>query len=572
MKPVRLPAAATIALPRWSIIALCMLYILPGVIGLDPWKGEDAAGFGIMWTMAHGGLNDWLWPHIVGLPMSEEGPLAFWLGAICIKLLGWLLSDPLAARISTVLCFALGASSVWYATYSLGRRNEAQPLKLAFGGQPTPQDFGRTLADGALLIYIGCLGLLLRSHETSAEALQIALIALSINLCVQLFDNPQKRRAALLGLVLGLLMLTRGWVLPAAILFFLCILSRYRRQRVYGLLLGIALPIAGAVSAIWLVPIALYQPFGGSPYHAWMNWNLHQIGWPSANNLIYFFRYTPWFAWPAWPFAAWAIFAWRKQERSLHIALPFAFLLCFVVLALLNPNKEESLFLPLLPPLAILAAFGLPTIKRSTINAIDWFSLMVFTGIAAIIWFGWIAEMSGWPAATAKRILSWAPGYQPDFQFPSFVIALLFTAAWFGLVYWRISRQPAVLWRAVVLSSGGVILSWLLLLTLWLPLINQRITYAPVAAELSNQLNVPYTCINSNVGPSQRASFAYFGGLHFATLNQKNCEWYLAQTARRTKIPSPYLVQKLSKESWELIWQGHRAADKDELFSLYRKK
>jgi 4-amino-4-deoxy-L-arabinose transferase-like glycosyltransferase len=368
------------------------------------------------------------------------------------------------------------------------------------------------------------------------------------------------------------LTLTRGWVLPAAIMIFLCVLSRYRRQRVYGLLLGVALPIAAIITAIWLIPIALYQPFDGSPYTAWMNWNRHQIGWLTGNNLIYFFRYTPWFAWPAWPFAAWAVYAWRKQERALHISVPLAFLCCFILLAFLNPNKEESLFLPLLPPLAILAAFGLPTIKRSTINAIDWFSLMVFTGIAAIIWFGWIAEISGWPTQTAKRILSWAPGYQPEFQFPSFVIALLFTVAWFGLVYWRISRQPAVLWRAVVLSSGGVILSWLLLLTLWLPLINQRITYAPVATELANQFNMPYTCINSNVGPSQRASFAYFGALHFATLNQKNCEWYLAQTARRSKTSSPYMVQKLNKENWDLIWQGHRAADKDEFFSLYRKK
>ena len=88
MKPVRLPAAATIALPRWAILTLCLLYILPGLIGRDPWKGPDAASFGVMWTMAHGNLNDWLWPHVVGLPMPEEGPLAYWLGALCIKIFG----------------------------------------------------------------------------------------------------------------------------------------------------------------------------------------------------------------------------------------------------------------------------------------------------------------------------------------------------------------------------------------------------------------------------------------------------------------------------------------------------
>ena len=218
MKPVRLPAAATNALPRWAIFALCLLYILPGLIGRDPWKGDDAASFGIMWTMAHGGLHDWLWPHIVGMPMPEEGPLAFWLGAICIKLFGWLLGDPMAARISTGVFFMLGAVSVWYTTYLLGRRLEAQPLKLAFGGQPEAKDFGRTLADGALLIYLGCLGLLVRSHETSAETLQISLVAYALYISARLFDAADKRSALKLGVVLGLLILTRGWVLPLALL------------------------------------------------------------------------------------------------------------------------------------------------------------------------------------------------------------------------------------------------------------------------------------------------------------------------------------------------------------------
>jgi len=177
MKPVRLPASATLALPRWALFALCLLYILPGLVGRDPWKPDDAAGFGIMWTMANGTLADWLSPNIVGLAMPEEGPLAFWLGAICIKLFGWLVGAPMAARIAPICFFLLGSTAVWYTTYLLGRRTEAQPLKLAFGGQPEPKDFGRTLADGALLIYLGCLGLLVHSHGTTSEALQVSLLA-----------------------------------------------------------------------------------------------------------------------------------------------------------------------------------------------------------------------------------------------------------------------------------------------------------------------------------------------------------------------------------------------------------
>lgn len=572
MKPVRLPAAATIALPRWSILALCLLYILPGLIGRDPWKGDDASSFGIMWTMAHGGLNDWLWPHIVGKPMPEEGPLAFWFGALCIKLFGWLVGDPMAARLSTGLTFLLGSVSVWYSTYLLGRRAEAQPLKLAFGGQPEPRDFGRTLADGALLIYLGCLGLLLRSHETSAETLQISLIAFTLYLCIKLFDAPAIRTALQLGLVLGLLVLTRGWLLPSALFVSLLGLCLYRRQIKCLSLIAAALPVAALVAGSWIFAIQVLHPFDSSPYSAWMHWNSRQIDFPSVASLTYFFRYGIWFAWPAWPFAAWAIYAWRKQERALHIALPVSFVACFTLLAFLNNYSEEGILLPILPPLAILAAFGLPTMKRSAINAVDWFAVMVLTGVAAITWFFWFAGISGWPVATSKKVLSWAPDYLQEFKFLTFTIALLASFAWFRLVYWRISRQPSVLWRAVVLSSGGVILCWLLLMTLFLPLINQRISYAGVARQIAGQASMPYRCIDSNVGPSQRASFAYFGRVHFAGFSEQNCDLLLLQSHRLSSSVGQAPADKNYPGNWILIWEGQRASDRDELFSLYRKK
>ncbi len=571
MKPVRLPASATIALPRWSIFILCLLYILPGLIGRDPWKGADAAGFGVMWTMAQGTINDWLWPHVVGLPAAEEGPLAFWLGAICIKLFGGIIGDPMAARISTGLAFLLGSISVWYTTYLLGRRTEAQPLKLAFGGQPEPRDFGRTLADGALLIYLGCLGLLLPSHTSSSGPLHVALIAFCLYACVRFFDTPSRLGALKIGAVLGLLVLTRGWIIPIGILGSLLILTAYRQQKLSAQLLLISLPTSLLLVGLWIAAIQAWLPYSSSPYQAWMDWNYRQIGFPVLDNVLYFFRYSIWFAWPAWPFAAWAIYAWRKQERTLHISLPLCFLSCFITLAILNRNHEEGYLLPLLPPLAILAAFGLPTMKRSAINAVDWFAVMVMTGAAGLFWFGWIALQSGWPARTSNKVLSWAPGYVPEFNAFTFIIALGLTIVWFRIVYWRISRQPSVLWRAVVLSSGGVILCWLLLMSLWLPLINHRVSYSSVAIDMAEKIPKPYRCIDSKLGASQRASFAYFSKVHFAGFDEQNCDLLLTQGNRRFQGKGKGPVDKDFPGNWEMIWEGQRAADKDEFFTLYRK-
>lgn len=569
MKPVRLPASATLALPRWGLVALCLLYILPGLIRRDPWKNDDAAGFGIMWTMANGGLSDWLAPHIVGLPLPEEGPLAFWIGAIFIRLFSWLLGDELAARISTIAFFLIGALSVWNATYLLGRRTEAQPLRLAFGGQPEPRDYGRTLADGALLIYLGFLGLLLHSHQTSAEALQISLVAFALYTAVRLFESLSIRTAAMLGITLGLLTLARGWPVPLGLWTALLVLAATREKRIVLLLISIALPVAAIVGGTWWLADHLAQPRERSAIDAWLAWNDSQLSWPSWTSLKYLFRYGIWFTWPAWPFAGWAVYAWRKQFQALHIVLPLAFVAAFIALALLNQEREEAILLPLLPALAILAAFGLPTMKRGAINSVDWFSVMTFSTCAAFIWVGWIAKQTGWPAQLAKNAFKLAPGFKPEFDLIAFLIAALTTIGWIMLVHWRISRRPSVLWRAVVLSSGGVILCWLLLMTLWLPWIDYGKSYAGVAQQIARQLPKGQYCVDTNVGPAQRASFAYFGNVEFAKFGEGSCRYLLLQESVSRKDRASLLGQFDGRE--KLLWEGHRPSDRDELFRLYRR-
>jgi 4-amino-4-deoxy-L-arabinose transferase-like glycosyltransferase len=566
MKPVRLPASATHALPRWGLIALCLLYILPGLIRRDPWKSDDAAGFGIMWTMARGSWQDWLLPHIAGLPAPAEGPLAFWLGALFIRLFGWLLGDALAARITTIGFFLIGALSVWYSTYLLGRRPEAQPLRLAFGGQPEAKDYGRTLADGALLIYLGCLGLLLRSHETTAEALQISLIAFAIYASVRLFESQSLRSATILGTTLGLLVLTRGWLVPLALWSALVLTSSRHGERLLQRLTLVALPMAFAIGSIWPLMNAMAQPYGANPTQEWLEWNATQLALPSLQNLSYFLKYGIWFSWPAWPFAGWALYAWRQQRTALHIALPLALATAFTVLALLNPNGEESILLPLLPPLAILAAFGLPTMKRGAINAVDWFSMITLSICAAFIWIGWIAKQTGWPAQIARNAFKLAPGFKPEFNLLAFLIAAAATVGWIMVVRWRIARHPSVLWRAVVLSSGGVILCWLLLMTLWLPWLNYGKSYAGVAHQISAKLPSSGYCVDTNVGQAQRASFAYFGQVEFARFGSHDCDYLLLQD--RGNSPP---MKKDDESRLQLLWEGRRPSDRDERFRLYRR-
>jgi hypothetical protein len=159
---------------------------------------------------------------------------------------------------------------------------------------------------------------------------------------------------------------------------------------------------------------------------------------------------------------------------------------------------------------------------------------MIMTGVAGLIWLGWITQ-TGWPKDWQQLNLL-LPDYNGASQPLAMMTAMLATVAWFALVYWRISRRPAVLWRAVVLSGGGVILCWLLLMTLWLPWLNQRISYASLTTEISAKLPVKYKCVDAYIGASQRASFAYFGDIRFAGFSDQRCDYLLLQHSRKRNL------------------------------------
>lgn len=584
MKPVRLPAAATLALPRWALYALGLLYILPGLIGRDPWK-DDASSFGIMWTMAHGGAQDWMLPHIAGLPAPEEGPLAFWLGALCIKLFGWLLGDVLGARLSTIGIFALGTVSLWHTAFHLGRRAEAQPLRLAFGGQPEPADYGRTLADTAVLIYIGCLGLLLHSHETLAVTLQGSLLSLFLFRSVRLIEDMTPRNAVLAGVTLGALALTRGFAPPLALLAALYLCTRFLKLPSGPVLrhLGQAAGAALVVLLVWAVPATFVHPYDLSPVGEWLSWNADQLSVPGWHSIKAFFRVGIWYFWPAWPFAAWTAWAWRRQHGLLHIILPTCFVGVLTLLILCDPVPESGDLLKLLPPMALMAAFGLPTMKRGAINAIDWFSVMVLTLLGGLVWLFWIAKLTGWPAQLAKNALKLVPGFKPEFGLAAFIVAAATSVGWIFLVHWRLSRQPSVLWRAVVLSSSGLILLWVLLMTLFLPDLNYSKSYASVAQQIAARLPADADCIDTNVGPAQRASFTYFGHLPFAPVDGASCSYLLLQDSvshpmvqQDSPLQNGALVRNgaarpFRARDWTLLWEGRRPSDRDERFRLYQR-
>ncbi|KND56618.1 putative inner membrane transmembrane protein [Candidatus Paraburkholderia kirkii] len=560
---VRLTASATSALPRWLLLAICITYASFGLFGRDPWKNEDAAGFGVMWTMANGDARDWLLPNLLGRAPTTDGPLMYWLGASAIRLLSPWVDASNASRVITGLLFCVACAFVWYSTYLLGRRDEAQPFKYAFGGEPEPRDYGRMLADGALLILLAGFGLAERGHETTPQLAQFAGTAMLIYGLVRSLDKPI-HGGLVWGAAIGVVGLSSSPVLVFALL--LCTLAMtiiVKQVRALPLIIY-GLPVAIVLIAAWVLPTLHFFPDDGEWWlRQWWRNSFYSFSGTPSSVFGYAMKNLPLFTWPAWPLAIWAFVSWGGLRRSPHVGVPLSIIGPLLVLVVLQAHETNRLFMLLLPPLSVLATFALPTLKRGAINAIDWFAMLSFTIIGTLVWLVWTAGMIGFPAPMARNLARLAPGFHPEFKLISFVCAVAVTVCWFMLVRWRLARHPKVLWRSVVLSSAGTTLMWVLLMTLWLPVVNYSRTYRDVAEQIAAHLPPDYTCISPvRLGDAQIATFAYFGGMHFAF--DEDCDVILRQDRADYGEPS-----SMSEFAWKLVWEGRRVADRDERFRLY---
>ena len=338
-------------LPRWALLLLCLAYVVPGFVGRQPWKNADIEAFGFMLSLARpqdSGSVSWLKPMLAGQLEPSLSLLHTWLGAAAIRLapMGW---EASAARLPFMAMLVLTLLATWRGVFALARTRAAQPVAFAFGGEARPLDYARTLADGALLIYLACLGLLLRSHETATPALHVSLVAAAFYAAACLFDRPTARAAIGLGTTLGLLVLARGWTVPLALLIAMFALAVAIYREALRDLFRFTLSISILIPLAWLLAHRMLLP-GAEVADVWLNTNLHMLSWPRLVTLGFLAKTLVWYSWPAWPIAAWAVWAWRSQA-TLHVMLTVAGVTALLLLNLFTQSPKDHELLSLLPPL-----------------------------------------------------------------------------------------------------------------------------------------------------------------------------------------------------------------------------
>jgi hypothetical protein len=514
-------------------------------------------------------------PQIIGQTSSFDALVPYWLGALAIKALPWM-DQAMAVRIPFIALLALTLLASWYAIYYLARSPQAQPVAFAFGGEASPVDYARAIADAGLLALIACLGLAQLSHETTPALAQLGFTAL---IFYAMASSPYRNATTILGPALGLLIGLAGLALSGAPTMALMLGSGGAVVEWMHLKWGQARrsfdadesQTSNRQSWAWIVLIlslTLLIAVLAQTLNLW-RWRIElpgDNGLPLADEWKKMGRLLLWFTWPAWPLALWTLWRWRRQLSSRHVALPLWFAAVSIAATLTTDASDRSLLLSL-PALAALAAFALPTFKRSAASLIDWFTLLFFTGCATIIWVVWIAMQTGVPQQPAANVAKLAPGFEPSFSLQLFLPALLATLAWTWLVKWRASAQRAAIWKSLVLPAGGATLCWLLLMTLWLPLLDYARSYAPLSRKVASLVE-PQSCVEIYSLPSATAAaLQYHGKLELRKAGSAAvCPYLLVNAASQNSLGNT-----VNLPDWAFQATVSRPADSSDKLLLFKR-
>ena len=296
--------------------------------------------------------------------------------------------------------------------------------------------------------------------------------------------------------------------------------------------------------------------------HAWSWRVVPELALPQARQ---FGRLLLWFLWPVFPLALWTLWRWRGHFGHRHISVPLATVAVALLASAGMGGSDRALMLGL-PGLAVLAAFALPTLRRHASAAMDWFSVIFFSVVALLVWVIFVAMQTGVPAKPAANVARLAPGFVAQFSWLALLAALAGTLAWLWLVRWRTGRHRSALWKSLVLPASGVALTWLLLMTLWLPLLDYARSYGPHVRQLAQHVR-PEECLAAPGLPLALTAALEFHGRwrvdRSAGAASSGCTVLLINTSLKAVPPAP--------AGWLEQARLRRPTDSEELTLLYRR-
>ena len=510
------------------LIILCLVWVCLGLMGHQPWKPLESTSISLITSQLAG--EQLLTPVAIGRSNIENPPLYYWSAAS----LGFLLKPILSLHDASRL-----ATGIWMA------------FTLLFVGMTSRELWGRGAGRQATFALLGCLGLVYSAHLLTPEIAGLTAYAMGFY-ALALSNRRPYRAAALLALAMTIGFLSTGFspllvLLVTSILLPLCF-TAWRNRR-HGFMLLMAILLAAPIISMWN-----FLAWRHSPELLATWWQVYFSNF-DHNYYSYFLNILSWFALPVWPIAFWGLWRYRAHLFA-KPKFQLIIMLFFVSLCVLGSvaDRREIYALPLLLPIVALAGGSIETMKRGATGLLNWFGLILFSLLSFILWLGWLAFITGWPARLNVRMQYLSGLATANINWITFILGLLATLAWlFIIINTKRSNRAALTTWAV-----GVTMVWALLMTLWLPWIDSARSYAAVFSELKAVMP-RHACVNTkNLSTTELGLLHYHAGVIAIPANaaQKlDCDLYLIQDSSSKNRDQP-------GDNWQLIWSGKRVTDK----------
>ncbi len=528
----------------WPVaVCLALVLLLPGLVGRDPWRGDDAEHFGVILQLLQGG--SWLTPTFQS-EVWNQSPLYYWVNALIAWPFSLFLSLPDAARIGNLFWVGTTLYALYQAALTTLSNDDARVLPFLALSAP---------------------GLMLSAHETQPDLAIMTGYALFFWGASRLCFEKVSPGSLLTALGIGVTLLSGGLciTLPliSVLLGLFLIKPRLRLNTLIALMLGLLIGFS------WFIHAAAF----GEPQTANFADALFEAIWPvtTLRNLselpsatLSFVKLLAWATWPAWPIAAWTF--WRRRLTFWHreTIIPLAVFFGALAFDVMSVAPRPSKSLVLLMPMLLLATASVTHLRRGAANMLDAFTLTLFTFTAAFVWLGWSAIHFGWPSHLSETVTRLEPGFRTPLTVVAPAVAFLLTIGWFVLMR-NIPRSPV---RGIQHWFAGITLIWALVVALWSPWLDHGMTFNRMAAQLNQQISAPGCIATYKVSDDARAALSYELNRAMprsAIPSGKSCRWLLTETpGNQSDVKPPKAWEAATK-----IWTGHRRGNRAERYTLY---
>ncbi|MEO5362308.1 MAG: glycosyltransferase family 39 protein, partial [Magnetococcus sp. DMHC-8] len=358
-----------------------MAWLLPGLVGHDPWKPDEAYSMGLILHILESG--DWVVPTLAGEPFMEKPPIYYLTAAGMAQLFApWLpLHD--GARLASGLYMGVVL------------------LCITLTGREL---YGKGHGRVSLIILMGCIGLVPHAHQMITDTALLAGFAMALYGLV-LGQRRAVPGGILLGWGVGIGFMAKGLLAPlvmGCVTTLLLLLPEWRHRR-FILLLGVALLMALPWLLLW--PHTLHQRHP-ELFQVWF-WENNYGRFFGSSRLAtpqepgYYLKALLWFTGPALPLALLTL--WQHSRRAtthalltpgspLRLPLLMALVLLFTLFA--SASTRTLYILPLLLPIALLATPAVLTSHTPPHRYWGRALTILFTLLALLIWLVWLLALS----------------------------------------------------------------------------------------------------------------------------------------------------------------------------------